>query len=1109
MRDKVIYSYLAALLIILPSFSRLARSHSDVKVALIADKAFDLHKSPLVSLLEVKLSQVKGIQLLERAQIDKILQEQQLSVAGLLQRHSAVRVGLLLRADAFLLLAEEHSKGEGKNGSKLLRVRLVETAHGLRLLDSFEEPDGAKLEDTVKRITEKVIAAVPKIMLPPGEAIPVGIVDIHRVQLSERYQWLARALPAMLSARLSKELRIIMLEREDLKILHDEKLLTEGEDAEFWSSGVLIDGYLQRRRTKDIEMKLFLRRASGKGIADFTVLVEPNEPLVAVDNIVSNMIQKLLNAPPTASWQPKQEAEEFLRQGQLLKNHRRHKDALPLLETAHALQPDNVLYTWTLFQNEWYAHFRAGSSYPPGGTGVSYYSDLELVEIVSCLVRQIQEGYESGLLSASDVLSRWSAPLGSRTPPAGYFASSVSVATVQIRRINRENRRIWLRTMREALKEEPDLHVELLVAWASSDVSEQLMENLRNTINELIMPPRMGGRIESAEKRYSLCRGILLFPEYGTSIRSLEKTHLKGASENFQKLWLQYVKDLTNVEDPAVKFLSSVALATEHAWYSRKSPNKVGEQEKKKASAKAKEYCYRALEILQKELKTPNEPFDEGTKRRIRDDIRVCMSDAGLKRIEAVGMLEKLYDPLIKKKDVDNLLLWRPGWRFPAYYFTEPFSQPPASEAAGRYFELLERIAAVLEAHKDETQVRKALNQIRDCLAEFKEQFPELVSAEKPANIPVTILLSKEDIMQKNEATSRRYILPKRVTLQGGMLWVTFYESSHSAYGLAGIDLVEKKLAARWQTDVSIKGSQVLRGMTICKDASYLAIRDLGLIEFPGNLATGKEFLKNPRILTQEHGLPSVSFETIAGLGSKLWIAYGGEGEECGLGIYDPKTEDWETVLCSTLKGDPPFNAGQPYRLSELTFAPPNKLFFLARGDSYSEDSQRGYWYGFWKINTNTRQLKQVRFDGVSYTGAKSIVDSGGKWWFKAISLLAEFDTKSEKTKFILVNPAMGKDIKWQPHFFVPESSWKKIPYGNCVFGYLDLSTSAVHGDRLWARLGESQLITIQRDKSLEEAEIIENNILNGGAVMRFLSTPYGLVAIGERTVGLIETEND
>jgi len=271
--------FIAALFLLMNSLSH-AAMEATVRVALIADKASGLHKSPLVSLLEVELSRKDNIQLLERAEIDKILQEQQLSVAGLLQRHSAVKVGRLLRVDAFLLLSTEADKDQKQNRNKLLRVRLMETAHGLRLLDSFEEPDGAKLEDTVKRITEKVIAAVPKIMLPPGEAIPVGIVDIHRVQLGERYQWLARTLPAMLSARLSKEPRIIMLEREDLKILHDEKLLAEGEDAEFWSSAVLVEGYLRRRGVRDVEIKLSLRPASGEEMPIFTAPIEPKGPFL-------------------------------------------------------------------------------------------------------------------------------------------------------------------------------------------------------------------------------------------------------------------------------------------------------------------------------------------------------------------------------------------------------------------------------------------------------------------------------------------------------------------------------------------------------------------------------------------------------------------------------------------------------------------------------------------------------------------------------------------------------------------------------------------------------------------------------------------------------------
>ena len=45
----------------------------------------------------------------------------------------------------------------------------------------------------------------------------------------------------------------------------------------------------------------------------------------------------------------------------------------------------------------------------------------------------------------------------------------------------------------------------------------------------------------------------------------------------------------------------------------------------------------------------------------------------------------------------------------------------------------------------------------------------------------------------------------------------------------------------------------------------------------------------------------------------------------------------------------------------------------------------------------------------------------------------------------------------------------------------ISLRTAAVYGNKLWARLGRSQLIAIHKGKGFEEAEVIDNNILNGG----------------------------
>jgi len=67
------------------------------------------------------------------------------------------------------------------------------------------------------------------------------------------------------------------------------------------------------------------------------------------------------------------------------------------------------------------------------------------------------------------------------------------------------------------------------------------------------------------------------------------------------------------------------------------------------------------------------------------------------------------------------------------------------------------------------------------------------------------------------------------------------------------------------------------------------------------------------------------------------------------------------------------------------------------------------------------------------------------------------------------------------------------------------MGTAALRGDQLWALHGKNRIIVFQQGKPAEEAKVLPNNILAGGRVLRFQDTPYGLIAIGEGSVGLIE----
>ncbi len=1004
-------SLLVCVTLLVFSSSLLADSEIKVRIAVVADKASGLYESPLVSLLEVKLSEAGSIELLEREHIDSILDEHKLSLTGLVQRDNIIKAGKLLRADAFLLLSLEKT-AKAKDGSgDLLRIRVVETSYGIRLVDTFEQTDAEDVQQTVERIAGKINNASQKLTIPPEESIAVGIVDVQRAGLSVRHKRLAKILPAMLSSRLGKEPGIIILEREDLKLLLREKQLTEGSDKNFVNSAVIINGHLQPKGRNGIELKLSLKGSSAEDTAAFTVSLNPNEPGKAVDEMAINIIRKLLNAEPTGSWQPKQEAEEFFRHGRNRMNHGEHKEALAPLETAHALQPDNIYYTNALFINEWAACRIEWSR------NRHYSSNVELANTASCLIRQMRAKYNDGSLSASDVDNLWNNKEWPY-PLYGYFNSPASVSTPEIRIMNRENRRIWVETCKKAFREtgrEATRFIEM--AWVSSDKHAEVMQNLRETLDEFILPPEMGGRFSSPDRRHFHCRSYLLMG----GRRSLWLTHLIGQEASFKKLWTQYMQELTENKDPLVKYMSFLALSN---W----------EQ---------------GLKIMPTVLETYNNSFTEWTKMHIfRDYEDVYNKTAGYNQNELLGVLEKIIEPMIENKEADKLVVWET-----AYCVGANGGWPTTTEQVRRYVQFLERIAEVIETSGNHgRQVSICLNHIRDRQAWARSYFPELNPPQKRMSFRLTMLLGKKDSLLE---TSTCKVI---TNLQGHMLWIAFienYASKGDGLFLAGIDLARKEPVALWRSDTARKnGYRQITCMAIGKDATYVSL-SAGLVEFPGSLTKGRGLLKDPKILNQTNGLPSISITSMAWVKNKLWIAYGKRRNECALGLYDPKTEIWENIFCSTLKDSPVFNNGRQYLLRGMTFAPPNELLFYAMDVKYSESVRPNNHHDLWKLSTDTWQLDKISTD---------------------------------------VKMEIRKEI---------------VAFGDFKFDADSRYSAAVYDNKLWTRQGRSRLIIMPEGKGREEAEILDNNILEGTKVLRFLSTEYGLIAIGEGTVGLIESTGE
>ncbi|MBN2591376.1 MAG: hypothetical protein JXA96_16040 [Sedimentisphaerales bacterium] len=1115
----------AIILFINPVF---ANSDNSVRIAVIAEKTSDFDKSPLISLLEVELSQKEGVKLLERAVIDNILEEQQLSAAGLLDRNATIEIGKLLRADAFIILSLENKV---QDANDLIRMRISETAHGLRLLDSFEQSNRIKPHEPVERIVQKIESVLTKINQPDEKLIPVGIVNIHRVQLGEQYKMLERTLPTMLSVRLSLEPQIIILEREDLKTLLDEKLMTEGSDTEFWSSTILIDGYIQSNNGQ-LEMYLNLKQAAGDILKSITLPIDPNEAIAAIDNASTEITKEVHHSPTLVKWNPEQEAEQYYNKAQMLIAHGRDEEAIPLFETAHTLQFQNVYYTGTMFEIIWKKYrenieierknedIRKRISETSNTKRIEILSKqlvetpaypctyLELANMASVLVRQICDNYEKGKLSGRDIYANFSGYLGQDLFGINeYFSRSASTASKQIKLINNNNRKIYIDTFGKALQKQPiypnnpkaNQRIIARLTWIRSDNPKEIITNIRRVFSELVISPEFGGKTNSFKEREENFSQIFATDIFGFIPANLERTHLKGATDDFVNFWLQYAWELADTNDLFISTKGVIILTHGISNLSNKSDIE-----------KTINYINNKLDGLVNELINSKSSLKYTEKEILLSYITNIMSDRTvIDYAKKKLMLNRISNYLIKEKDINNLV---------KYFEYLPYLGPSTPELERWRYHFMGNIVNVAQTNNKDVRVKTAIARINNRMEEIKRRYPQLNHSQVKANLHATIILNQKEWVQKDKIYESEGI---QATIQDNMLWVVLFnydgikrkkdDNSNSFFIsdiiISGIDLGQKQERIHWLTHVPISVINLngsIKNLIIGKKVSYLTVQYGGILQFPGTDFIKQDTFDGPKLLNHKNGLPSYHITSIAQYGDKLLVAYGNSKLESGLGIYDPVTEEWETIFCSTLQGEHPFSSGQTYKITSMLYAKPDKLFLIV-----SELNKSELWKSqLWKVNIKTHESNYIR------TIEGEFITDTNNTWIKSSGKLIKFDPVSESMKLTIRTsmdfyrryPKNIPDIYGlDEDLFLPETFLKKVNVGSIYTeGNLDISTGAIHNNKLWSRYGKNKIIIAENGGNFENAQIIENDILNGKPVYKFISTPYGLVGIGEGIVGLI-----
>ncbi|HEX9046453.1 MAG TPA: hypothetical protein VF988_05450, partial [Verrucomicrobiae bacterium] len=283
-----------------------AQTNAPVRLAIVPETP---EAASVADVLTVEFSKNSQVQLLERAQIEKVYREQVLSAGN----RDYLKLGQILGADGLLLVdrgKEAEKNPTRKNG---LNIRLVAVKPGVVLTaETVADPTKATLE-WASTYARQMQPLLPKLTVLAKDAVPISVVDMRSAVSSVDAPEIERALRTLAIQRLSHEPRLFVLERQQMQSLAGEKQFNADETT-FWNGAWLLDGVVdQNGYARDtITINARLRPAKGGTPLSLEVSGSRTNLAQAINTLATRVIAALELTPAVTEWNPSDEAGQFL-----------------------------------------------------------------------------------------------------------------------------------------------------------------------------------------------------------------------------------------------------------------------------------------------------------------------------------------------------------------------------------------------------------------------------------------------------------------------------------------------------------------------------------------------------------------------------------------------------------------------------------------------------------------------------------------------------------------------------------------------------------------------------------------------------------------------------
>jgi len=328
---------LAVAMVVLVQLLRVPLGKGATKIAFVPAVDGSALPEPIPSMLFDALAATKDIQAVEREKVRDCLDELKLTAAGLADSDAALHLGKILAAD--LIVTGELVGPEAVNGlPPTCEFRVIDSRTGIVLRDSVLLVSAVKAD--VSPVVRDIVDAAATSQLPEEKRKYVSIVAVSSEEPGSQLDPVASSLAAFLEHDLSQTTGVIVLERQQLQKLTQERDLT-GLDQHLKTSTVLIDAGVRRGdEAQQVTVTLKLRSLAEQAVRS-TSFSGPMGDMIAIRQGVVAATLKAIDAAPQASiaTDPAVEAAEFARRAAHLLGNKQKREAAACAEAAIALDP--------------------------------------------------------------------------------------------------------------------------------------------------------------------------------------------------------------------------------------------------------------------------------------------------------------------------------------------------------------------------------------------------------------------------------------------------------------------------------------------------------------------------------------------------------------------------------------------------------------------------------------------------------------------------------------------------------------------------------------------------------------------------------------------------